>query len=99
MGSGLVSLVAIGALAFLAFVGGPVLAWFQVLPPIGGFGLFTLGGMIGAVAVVLGIIALFFGKTTPGAITVILGGIPAVVLILGFISGLKVPRSTTSLPT
>jgi uncharacterized protein (DUF1499 family) len=49
------SLLGIGAV--IAFILGPFLAHFRVVPPLGGFLLFDLGGLLGLIALVIGIVA------------------------------------------
>lgn len=80
----------LGIGAVVAFIAGPALAHFRVLPALGGFGLFALGGLLGIVATVLGII----GAVRGGGVSVglVCGAVITVVFLLVAAPGGKVPR-------
>ena len=61
---------AIGLLAVLAMIVGPLLAHFGVVPPLAGFGMFALGGIVAAVVGLVSLVQLVrgYGLTTGGAL-------------------------------
>lgn len=80
----------LGIAAIVAFVGGPALAHLGVLPALGGFGLFAIGGLLGIVATVWGIVgALRGGGVSPGLVC---GAVVTVVFLMAAMPGRKVPQ-------
>lgn len=80
----------LGVLSMLMFVGGPLLAYLRVLPPLAGFGLMALGGLVGflaATAAITGVISASSGPSLG-----FLGLPPALFMIYGIILGMSVPR-------
>ena len=61
---------AIGLLAVLAMLLGPLLAHFEVVPPLAGFGMFALGGIIAAIVGLVSLVQLVrgYGITAGGAL-------------------------------
>jgi uncharacterized protein (DUF1499 family) len=80
--------LAMGAL--VAFVAGPVLAHFQVLPALAGFGLFVLGGLLGIIAAVLGIVRMARGGGTGAGLAV--GIVLTITFLIVAAGGRNVPR-------
>jgi uncharacterized protein (DUF1499 family) len=71
----------IGLIAAVAFVVGPVLAWMGVLPPIGGFLLFGLGGLLAIIAGVATLVRLVRGRgLTPGGAAALAAGVAFVAI-------------------
>jgi uncharacterized protein (DUF1499 family) len=66
-------------------VAGPIVATVGVVPPLVGFALFALGGILGLVAAVAGVVALVRGGK--GGTAIVLGGVPGALLV-----GLLVPK-------
>jgi uncharacterized protein (DUF1499 family) len=64
---------AIGLLAVLAMLLGPLLAHFEVVPPLGGFAAFALGGIVAAIVGLLSLVQLVrgHGLTAGGALGLI----------------------------
>ena len=81
--------IAIGAAA--ACVLGPLAAHFGIAPPLGGFFMFVIGGFVGLLDSVAGIVTLRRGAFQRGVATILLGGIPALVLIGASVRGLGRP--------
>ncbi|MFI5394839.1 MAG: DUF1499 domain-containing protein [Candidatus Binatia bacterium] len=54
--------------AVVAFVSGPLLAHFAVVPPMVGFGLFAAGGLLGTAAVIVSIVAALRGAGMSGGL-------------------------------
>jgi uncharacterized protein (DUF1499 family) len=80
----------LGVLSLALFVGGPLLAHLRVLPPLVGFGLLALGGLVGFIAAAATVGAMVTSGQAPW-----LGllGLPAALVILyGVIMGMSVPR-------
>ena len=80
--------LAIGAVG--AFVAGPVLAHFQVLPALAGFGLFVLGGLLGIIAAVLGVVRVARGGGTGAGLAV--GAVLTIIFLFVAAGGRNVPR-------
>jgi uncharacterized protein (DUF1499 family) len=61
---------AIGLLAVLAMIVGPLLAHFGVVPPLGGFAMFALGGIVAAIVGLVSLVQLVrgYGLTAGGAL-------------------------------
>lgn len=82
----------LGVFAAILFVVGPLLAHFEYVRPLAGFIAFALGGILGLVAVILGLIALRGG----GRPLVMRGLIPALAVVAVFVAaasrGRGVPR-------
>ena len=66
---------AIGIVAALATVSGPLLAHFGVTPPLGGFALFALGGIVCVLVALASIVQVIRGRglTVGGALCLVLG--------------------------
>jgi uncharacterized protein (DUF1499 family) len=67
----------LGVAAVIAFVAGPLLAHFRVVPAMAGFLLFDLGGLLGIIAVLFGLVAALRGRAPwsallPGAVVAVL---------------------------
>jgi uncharacterized protein (DUF1499 family) len=64
---------AIGLLAVLAMLLGPLLAHFEVVPPLAGFGMFALGGIVAAIVGLVSLVQLVrgYGITAGGALGLI----------------------------
>jgi uncharacterized protein (DUF1499 family) len=81
----------IAIVAAAASVLGPIAAHFGVAPPLGGFFAFVIGGVVGLLDSVAGVVACRRGAYRRGIATILLGGIPALVLIAGLVGGLGKP--------
>jgi uncharacterized protein (DUF1499 family) len=85
----------LGRLSFLFALVGPLLAYFEIVSPLIGFGLFAFGFLLGLFCLVLGALALLLGPAGTRSAT---GGgmIPALVVVLMVYvangAGLNVPR-------
>jgi uncharacterized protein (DUF1499 family) len=73
----------------VSFVVGPLLAHLGVLPALGGFMMFGLGGVLGLIALVLGSIGALRGAAAGRGL--VLGGALAAVFLVMAIPGRKVP--------
>jgi len=80
----------LGVAAVVAFVMGPILAHLGILPALGGFAVFGLGGLLGIVATVVGIIAAVRGRGV--GLGLVCGALVAVVFLAVASRGGKVPR-------
>jgi uncharacterized protein (DUF1499 family) len=80
--------LAIGAVG--AFVAGPVLAHFHILPALAGFGVFVLGGLLGVIAVVLGIVRVARGGGAGAGLAV--GAVLTIAFLIVAAGGRNVPR-------
>ena len=81
----------LGTAAAVAFVGGPFLAHFRIVPAIAGFGLFALGGLLGIVTLVAGIVGAFRRGWGAAATSLGLGGLISAIFVLVAIPGRRVP--------
>jgi len=81
--------IAIGAVVL--FVLGPLGAHFGVLPPIAGFGLFVLGGVIGLLNSFAGVVALRRGGGGRAIAAIIVSEIPGLLLIYSSARGFGKP--------
>lgn len=74
---------AIGLVAVLAMVCGPLVAHFGVVPPLGGFAIFALGGLVSIVVGIVSLVQLVRGRgvTLGGAL-----GIVAAIVFVGIAS-------------
>ncbi len=65
----------IGVLAALAMAVGPLVAHFEITPPLAGFGLFALGGLVGLVTGIASIVQRLRGRplTVGGGLAVVAG--------------------------
>lgn len=77
--------------AFVLFASGSALAWFRIVPPMTGFGLFALGCVLGVVVTIVGIVAILFGKSGTVVALWFLGAVPAGFLIYGMVEGRNYP--------
>ena len=84
----------LATVAVVGLVVGPVLAHFRILPAMGGFVLFDLGGFLGLVSLILGIVAAVRGAGVGRGL--ILGGAVFVLFAVIAAPSGKFPRSTTS---
>jgi len=80
----------LGIAAAVGFVAGPLLAHVGVLPALGGFGLFVLGGLLGIIAAVLGIVHLARGGGAGAGLAV--GAVLTITFLIVAAGGRKVPR-------
>jgi uncharacterized protein (DUF1499 family) len=77
--------------AAAAFVIGPLAAHFGVVPPLGGFVVFVIAGVVGLFNSVAGVIAFRRGARQRALATIVLSEIPALVLIYASAGGLGKP--------
>lgn len=84
--------VRLGGAAIVAYIGGPLLAHLGVVPALGGFALFGLGGLLGLIAGVLGLIALARGAGAAALPGLIPGGVVAVWFVVTAAGGRGYPR-------
>ena len=80
----------LSTIAAVLFVVGPGLAHFGLLPPLGGFVTFALGGLLALIAFVRGLIGLARGKGADGGL--ILAGALGLIFVVAAAPGRKVPR-------
>ncbi len=70
-----------GLIAAIAFVVGPLLAWLRVVPPLVGFLLFALGGLLSLVCGIAAVVRAARGRgVRPGGIVAIATGVAFVVI-------------------
>jgi uncharacterized protein (DUF1499 family) len=81
----------VAIVAIAACVLGPLAAHFGIAPPLGGFFAFVIGGVVGLLGLVAGIVTLRRGAYRRGVAAILLGGIPALVLIGASARGLGKP--------
>ena len=86
----------LAALSMVLFLLGPALAYFGVLPSETGFLMFGLGSILGIPAFISGAVMLGRSGPMPGAIVLVLGGIPALFLLYSVLNvrGSYIPRGT-----
>jgi len=77
--------------AIVLFVLGPLAAHFDVVPPIAGFGLFVLGGVVGLLNSFAGVVALRRGGGRRAIAAIVLSEIPALLLIYASARGFGKP--------
>lgn len=75
-------------IALVLIVVGPALATVEVVPPMIGFVLYGLGGLLGVVAAIGGLVSLVRGR---GARALVLAIVPAGVFIASFATGMDAP--------
>ncbi len=80
----------LGLLSLLLIVAGPALAH-AGLPPLAGLDVFLLAGVVGLVAVILAVIALFRGSRRRALVGLVLGALPLATLALAAHSGAGMP--------
>jgi len=80
----------LGVTAAIAFVVGPLLAHFRIVPAMAGFLLFDLGGLLGIVAVLFGLVAALRGRAAWSAL--LPGTVVAVLFITTAAGAGKYPR-------
>ncbi len=80
----------LGSAGALAFVLGPLLAHFRIVPAMVGFVLFGLGGLLGIVALVVGVIGALRGGGAGTGLA--LGAGVTVVFVIAALPGRKVPQ-------
>ena len=80
----------LGIGAVVGFVGGPLLAHLGILPALGGFALFGLGGLLGISATVVGVIGAVRGRGV--GVGLVCGALVALVFLAVASRGGKVPR-------
>lgn len=78
-------------LSFVLFAGGAALAYFRIVPPITGFGLFALGCVLGVAVTAGGIMAILRGTSGTVVGLWFLGAVPAGFLAYGMIQGRNYP--------
>jgi len=81
----------IGFAAAGMFVLGPIAAYLGIMPPIGGFAFFVLGGVIGLFNSIAGVIALRRGAGKRAIAAIVLSEVPALLLIYLSTRGLGKP--------
>jgi len=92
MGKILMSIYTIAAIAAIVLFGaGCALAYFRIVPPITGFGLFALGCLLGVGVTAGGIVAMLRGNTGLVVAVWFLGAVPAGFLAYGIIEGRNYP--------
>ncbi len=74
-----------------AFVIGPLAAHFGIVPPLGGFAVFVLAGVVGLFNSVAGVVAFRRGARQRAIAAIVLSEIPALVLIYASAGGLGKP--------
>ena len=80
----------LGFVAVVAFVLGPALAWLHIVPPLAGFVVFALGGLLALVAALAGIVQAVRGRGfAPGAAAALA---VAAVFVFAASRGAGVPR-------
>jgi uncharacterized protein (DUF1499 family) len=80
----------LGFLAAVAFLLGPALAWLRLVPPLAGFVVFALGGLLALVSALAGIVRAVRGRGfTPGAAVSLA---IAAVFVFAAVRGAGVPR-------
>ncbi|HVO25252.1 MAG TPA: DUF1499 domain-containing protein [Candidatus Margulisiibacteriota bacterium] len=80
----------LGIAAVVAFVAGPLLAHFHVLPALAGFAVFVLGGLLGIIAAVSGIVRMARGGGVGAGLAV--GVVLTVTFLIVAAGGRNVPR-------
>jgi hypothetical protein len=80
-----------GILALASFVAGPTLAYFELIPPASGFGIFAVGLVLGAAVTLIGIVVIIKGATPMTYAAAAMGLPPAIILVLGLIAGPRYP--------
>ena len=80
----------LGIAAVIAFVVGPAIAHFRLVPAMAGFLVFDLGGLLGLVALVVGIVGAVRGRGA--GLGLALGGVVTVAFFAIAARGGKVPR-------
>ena len=80
----------LGLVAAVAFLLGPALAWLRVVPPLAGFLVFALGGLVALVVALASIVQAVRGRgLTPGAVAAL---VVAAVFVFAASRGAGVPR-------
>lgn len=74
-----------------AFCAGPLLAYFEVLEPIQGFGLFALGNLLGLLVGVCGVGAVLRRGLRRHLVMPLLGALPGAFLVYSIVTGLDHP--------
>lgn len=85
----LVLLLAFAALATL--IGGPLGAWFGLLPPLAGAGVFLLSGLLGVAAMIAGAVVAVQHQAYFAAMIGMLGCLPAVAVAAAVFGGMRYP--------
>ncbi len=81
----------IGVLGLVCLILGPVLAHLRVVPPLVGFSIFTVSGIFGAVAVLLGVVGLVRKRGRRPRVGLLLGLVPIACLLVPALAGRKYP--------
>jgi Protein of unknown function (DUF1499) len=81
----------IGVLGLVCLVLGPALAHLRVVPPLVGFSIFTLSGIFGVVAVLLGAVGLLRKRGRRPRVGLLLGLVPIACLLVPALAGRKYP--------
>ena len=79
----------LGVSGLVAFSVGPLLAHLEIVPALVGFGLFALGGLLGLVALILGIVAAVRGAGVGSGL--IVGAVVAVAFVAIAVPGRRFP--------
>jgi hypothetical protein len=83
--------VVLSIMAYLCFLGAPVLAHFRVLPPTIGLLGFAVGGLIGLAAAGVGVWAAFFRGMSGETVIALAGGVPLLVFVGTAVSAIRYP--------
>lgn len=82
----------VGAAALLFFVGGPILARLAVLPAIGGFAMYALGGLLGLITLIAAVVTAVRHGIAPARSALAIGAILSAVFVMSALPGRSVPR-------
>ena len=80
-----------GALSLILFFGGPLSANQGMVTPLAGFAAFAIGGILGLVCTVVGLVKTFRRGLRAGRAGVLLGIVPAALLLYGAVGSAKSP--------
>ena len=81
-------MVRLAIVSLVLLVVGPALATFEIVPPMIGFVLYGLGGLLGVIAAIGGLVSLIRGR---GARALVLAAIPAAIFVASFATGMEPP--------
>lgn len=81
----------IGCAALAAFVVGPAAAHFGIVPPIAGFAMFALGGIVGLLAGIAAVVSLMRGGGRTAVAALIVSEIPGLLLLYASSGGFGKP--------
>ncbi len=83
--------ITLSFLSFATFLGGMLLARWDMVPPLAGLALFVLGGMLGMAAVGFAIAVMFTGQGYGVAMAGMLGALPFIALLGGALGAMRYP--------